>query len=90
MRSASEEDRTLIWIALKGGKARAHWNHGVFNTLDQKGLTEVVSKGKIYHTHKLTTAGIEAILNMPDNLQADFFPLPQDIAKAKQVVGKLK
>lgn len=90
MRFASEEHRTLIWIALKGGKARAHYNHGKFNELDRKGLTEVVSKGEIYYTHKLTPAGIEAILNMPDDLQADMFPLPQDIAKAKQVAGKLK
>ena len=90
MRIASEFDRTLLWIALKGGKARAHYNHGKFNELDQMGLTEVVSKGAIYHTHKLTPAGIEAVLNMPDDLQADFYPLPHDIAKAKAIVGKLK
>ena len=90
MKIASEADSTLIWIALKGGKARAHWRHGKFNELDRKGFAEVISKGEIYHTHKLTQAGIDAILNMPDDLQCDFFPLPQDIAKAKQVVGKLK
>lgn len=90
MSLASEEHQVLIHIALRGGKARAHWNHGKYNALDQKGFTEVVSKGEIYHTHKLTPAGIEAILNMPDNLQVDFFPLPQDIARAKEVVGKLK
>jgi hypothetical protein len=74
MRTASEEHQTLIWIALKGGKARAHWRHGKFNALDKAGLTEVVSKGEIFHTHKLTVAGIEAILALPDDLEADFFP----------------
>lgn len=90
MRTASERDRTLIWIALKGGKARAHWRHGKFNALDRAGLTEVVSKGEIYHTHKLTAAGIEAILAMPDDLEADMYPLPQDIAEAKAIVRGLK
>ena len=89
MRHASERDSTLIWIALKGGKTRAHHNHGKFNALDRVRLTEVVSKGEIYHTHKLTQAGIKAILNMPDDLQADMFPLPQDIAKAKEIVRGL-
>ena len=90
MTLTSESDRTLIWIALKGGKARAHWRHGKFNELDRAGLTEVVSAGEIYHTHKLTQAGIAAILNMPDDLQADIFPLPQDIAKAKRIAEDLR
>ena len=90
MRTASEEHSTLIWIALRGGKARAHWRHGKYNALDRAGLTEVVSKGEIYHTHKLTAAGIEAVLNMSDDLGADFFPLPSDIAKAKAMVRGLK
>jgi len=90
MRSASEHDRTLIWIALKGGKARAHWNHGAFNRLDEMGLSETVSRGKVYHTHKLTRAGIEAILSLPDDLQADLYPLPSDIAKAKEIIRGLK
>jgi hypothetical protein len=90
MNLASEEHQTLIHIALKGGKARAHWRHGKFNALDKAGLTEVVSKGEIYTTHKLTPAGIEAVLNMPDDLEVDLFPLPIDIARAKRIVGELK
>ena len=90
MKIASDEHRTLIWIALKGGKARAHYNHGKFNALDRAGLTEVVSEGKVYHTHRLTSAGKTAVLNLPDDLQADFFPLPQDIAKAKAIVSQMK
>jgi len=52
MRHASEQDQTLVWIALKGGKARAHWRHGKFNELDKKGLTEVVNKKKSRHPVK--------------------------------------
>ena len=90
MRLASEQDKALIWIALKGGKARAHWNHGKFNALAKAGLTEVIRKGDFYHTHRLTRAGIEEVLNLPDELQCHWFPLPADIAKAKQTVRELK
>lgn len=90
MRTASEQDRTLIWIALKGGKARAHWNHGAFKRLDEAGLSETIKRGQIYHTHKLTLAGIQAILALPDDLEADLYPLPSDIAEAKEIVRGLK
>jgi hypothetical protein len=90
MTLTSEETGALVWIALKNGKARAHWRHGKFNALDQKGLTEVIRKGEIFHTHKLTQAGILAVLALPDDLGADFYPLPRDIAKAKMIVAQLK
>lgn len=90
MKLTSEEQQTLIHIALSGGKTRANSNHGKYNVLDQKGLTEVVSKGEAFSIHELTPVGIQAILNMPDDLQVDFFPLPTDIAKAKRIVESLK
>ena len=48
MRSASEEDRTLIHIVLRGGKARAHWNHGKYNVLDRAGLTGKYQHRQLY------------------------------------------
>lgn len=90
MRIASEEHQTLIHIALKGGKARAHWNNGAFNRLSRMGLSEIVNEGKVYRTHKLTPAGIDLILSMSDDLNVNIYPLPEDIAKAKKIVRGLK
>lgn len=90
VRIASERNIALIRIALRGGKAWAHWNNGAFNRLDEQGLSETIKRGEVNNTHKLTQAGIEAVLALPDDLECDWFPLPQDIAEAKAIVRGLK
>ena len=76
--------RTLVEIAQKGGKRRAMWNHRRWNDLERLGLTEVTNRGKVYHTHRLTSLGIQHVLALPDDYSADFYPLPSDIAHAKR------
>lgn len=91
MQLSADEINALVWIALQGGKARAHWNHGKFKTLARNGFTEIIREGKVYTTYKLTRAGVEALLSIPDDYNAPggFYPLPRDIVKAKSIVRGL-
>lgn len=57
--------------------------------LEQGGLiTLTVSKTGETATIRLNEAGKEAIRAMPDDVGANLFPLPQDIARAKQRVSQ--
>jgi len=54
--------------------------------LERDGLI-TLTNGKNTATIRLTEAGQQAIQAMPDDLHADWFPLPADIAKAKARLG---
>jgi hypothetical protein len=84
-----DEINALVTVALAGGQRRAVWNYKRYNALAHKGLTEIIHMGKVYYTHRLTRAGIEAVLALPDDYRRSFYPLPADIAKAKAIARTL-
>lgn len=86
---STDEINALVTVALAFGQRRAVSNFKRYNSLAAKGLTKVTHKGKVYYTHRLTRAGIEAVLALPDDYSHGFYPLPQDIKKAKAIARKL-
>ena len=91
MELSTDEINALVTVALAGGVHRAGWNYRVFAATASQGLTEIISKGKLYNTHKLTVAGMAAVLALPDDYSPPdgFYPRARDILKAKAIVRGL-
>jgi uncharacterized protein YbgA (DUF1722 family) len=79
----------LVTIALAGGECAIERDYAKYNPLEQRVLTEVIHHGSAYNTHKLTRAGIKAVLDLPNNYRQGSYPLPRDIVKAKSIVREL-
>ena len=61
----------------------------VLAALEKAGLVTLTeTKSQETATIRLTEAGKQAIRDMPDDLHAEWFPLPIDIAEAKAKVSK--
>ena len=85
------EISVLVTIALAGGQYRAMTNYETFRSIEQKGLTTIVNRVDVYNAHKLTPAGIQAVLALPDDYKPKswFYPIAGDIQKAKAIVREL-
>lgn len=88
---STDEISALVTVAPAGGVYRAGWNYRVFNATASQGLTEIISKGKLYNTHKLTAAGMAAVLALPDDYSAPggLYPRARDVQKVKAIVRGL-
>jgi hypothetical protein len=67
------------------------WNYKTFRSIEHKGLTTVVNQDEVYNAHKLTSTGIQAVLDLPDDYKpkSGFYPIARDIQKAKAIVRGL-
>jgi hypothetical protein len=75
--------------ARRGRQLMTYHRANYLADLERAGLiTCTAAKGKETATIRLTDQGKTAIRVMPDDLQAEFFPLPVDIAAAKQRLSK--
>ena len=85
------EISVLVTIALAGGQYRAMSNYETFRSIEHKGLTTIVNRVDVYNAHKLTPAGIQAVLALPDDYKpkSGFYPIAGDIQKAKAIVREL-
>jgi hypothetical protein len=85
------EISVLVTIALADGQYRAMSNYETFRSIEHKGLTTVVNRVDVYNAHKLTPAGIQAVLDLPDDYKpkSGFYPIASDIQKAKAIVRGL-
>jgi len=85
------EISVLVTIALAGGQYRAMSNYETFRSIAHKGLTTIVNRIDVYNVHKLTSAGIQAVLALPDDYKpkSGFYPRASDIQKAKAIVREL-
>ena len=81
----------LVTVALAGGQYRAMWNYETFRSIEHKGLTTIVNRVDVYNAHKLTPAGIQAVLDLPDDYKpkSGFYPRAGDVQKAKAIVREL-
>ena len=85
------EISVLVTIALAGGQYRAMSNYETFRSIEHKGLTTIVNRVDVYNAHKLTPAGIQAVLDLPDDYKpkTGFYPIAIDVQKAKAIVRGL-
>lgn len=68
--------------ARRGRKLAVYRRANVLADLERSGLLSITA-GKETGTIRLTDAGKAAILDMPDDIGADIYPLPVDITQAK-------
>lgn len=81
MELTTDEINALVWIALQGGERAIERDYEKYDVLTRRGLTEIIHQGNAYTTHKLTRAGIEAVLELPNDYRQGSYPLPRDIVR---------